>query len=363
MYTKGFSATEAVETLARAQVLAEQLDRSEHLVPLMVGQWGVHGARAEHRPALSLGEQVEGTGKVRNDIAMQVFGRLMQGISRLHLGELVAACALLKEHADPEHPPTDARRAHFHALRLASTGHALVLLGRIDQGRFRMGEAVSLARRIRRSSSLAQMLTYASVVHHNTGSHLIHAEELLALSTEQKFDQWLAWALAFRGLALTGSGQAQEAFVLFTQALAQLRAIRVGSGVPLLLAWLADAAAKLGQPAEAWRYFADAARMVGATDERVSEAEVLHRMPGDLLKATGDQSGAEQHYRQAIVIAERQSAKLLQLQASTSLARLWRDQSKRVEARDLLAPIYGWFTEGFDAPVLKEAKALLDELA
>ena len=86
-------------------------------------------------------------------------------------------------------------------------------------------------------------------------------------------------------------------------------------------------------------------------------------MPGDLLNAAGNQPGAEQHYRQAIAVAERQSAKLFQLRASTSLARLWRDQGKRAEARDLLGPIYSWFTEGFDAPDLKDAKALLDELA
>ena len=90
---------------------------------------------------------------------------------------------------------------------------------------------------------------------------------------------------------------------------------------------------------------------------------MLYRVPGDLLNATGDRSAAERHYRQAIAVAERQSAKLFELRASTSLARLWRDQGKRAEAYDLLAPIYGWFTEGFDTPVLKEAKTLLDELA
>jgi predicted ATPase len=81
-----------------------------------------------------------------------------------------------------------------------------------------------------------------------------------------------------------------------------------------------------------------------------------------LLNSAGDRSAAEQHYRQAIAVAERQSAKLLQLRASTSLARLCRDQGKREEARELLGPIYGWFTEGFDAPDLKDAKALLNEL-
>ena len=81
------------------------------------------------------------------------------------------------------------------------------------------------------------------------------------------------------------------------------------------------------------------------------------------MNATGDQAAAEQSYRQALAVAQRQSAKLFELRAATSLGRLWRDQGKRAEARDLLKPIYGWFTEGFDTPVLQDAKALLDQLA
>ena len=94
----------------------------------------------------------------------------------------------------------------------------------------------------------------------------------------------------------------------------------------------------------------------------MDEAELLHRVLGDLLNAAGDRSGAERHYRQAIAVAERQSAKLFQLRASVSLARLWRDQGKHTEARDLLGPIYSWFTEGFDAPDLKDARVLLEQL-
>jgi predicted ATPase len=131
----------------------------------------------------------------------------------------------------------------------------------------------------------------------------------------------------------------------------------------MLFTWLAQAYAMLGQPAEERDCLAEAARLVETTEERQFEAELLHRVPGDLLNATGDPSGAERHYRQAIAVAARQSAKLFQLRASTSLARLWRDQGKRAEARDLLNPIYSWFTEGFDAPDLKDAKSLLDELA
>jgi predicted ATPase len=96
-------------------------------------------------------------------------------------------------------------------------------------------------------------------------------------------------------------------------------------------------------------------------EERCNEAE-LYRSLGSLLNATGDQAVAEQNYRQALAVAARQSAKALELRAATSLGRLWRDQGKRTQARDLLAPIYDWFTEGFDTPVLREAKALLDTL-
>ena len=88
----------------------------------------------------------------------------------------------------------------------------------------------------------------------------------------------------------------------------------------------------------------------------------MHRLRGDLLNATGDPSAAERSYHQALAVAKLQSAKLFELRASISLARLWCKQDKRGEARNLLAPIYGWFTEGFDAPDLKEAKALLDSL-
>jgi predicted ATPase len=131
----------------------------------------------------------------------------------------------------------------------------------------------------------------------------------------------------------------------------------------MLFTWLAEAYEMLGQPNEALNSLDEGMRLIEATEERVSEAELLHRVRGDLLKARGDISAAERSYRQAVMIAERQGANLLQLRASISLARLWRGQGKCAEAYDLLAPIYGWFTEGFDTPVLIEAKRLLSELA
>ena len=117
----------------------------------------------------------------------------------------------------------------------------------------------------------------------------------------------------------------------------------------------------LGQPVEGLNRLAEAAQIIETTAERHNEAE-LHRLRGNLLYAMGDRSAAEESYHQALAVAKRQSAKLWELLSATSLGRLWRDQGKAAEARELLAPIYGWFTEGFDTPVLQDAKALLEQL-
>jgi predicted ATPase len=122
---------------------------------------------------------------------------------------------------------------------------------------------------------------------------------------------------------------------------------------------LAEACSKLGRTTEGLNYLTEADQIIETTNERFHEVE-LHRVRGDLLNAIGDQVAAEHSYQQAIAVAKRQSAKTLELRAATRLARVWRDQGKREESRDLLAPIYGWFTEGFETAVLKEAKALLE---
>jgi predicted ATPase len=117
-----------------------------------------------------------------------------------------------------------------------------------------------------------------------------------------------------------------------------------------------------GQWQAALEHVAEARRLAEETEDRWFQAETV-RLSGDLLAAMGDRAGAEASYREAIAIAQQQRAKLWELCAAMSLARLWRDQGKRAEARDLLAPVHNWFTEGFGTPVLQEAKALLEELA
>ncbi|PPQ30661.1 AAA family ATPase [Rhodopila globiformis] len=366
--TKGASAPDVNETLGRARALAEQLNRPEYLMSLIAGQSSFHLVRGEHRLALTLGKQLEQIGAMRNDAEVQLLGYARQGVGHFWLGELVAARALLEQVlADPTYsvirgpafdPFVGPRTWLASALIWLAT--TLACLGYIDQARLRMDEALSEARR--HVHTLANGLCYASWLDWLTSSPMVHVEELLTLTTKHHFSFYFGLGLAFRGQSLTTCGQVQEGLALLNQSLAELRAAEAVISTPLLFTWLAQAHAMLGQSPEQLHCLAEAMRIIETTDERVFEAE-LHRVPGDLLKAAGDQSGAERHYRQAIAIAERQSAKLLQLRAATSLARLWRDQGKRGEAHDLLAPLYGWFTEGFNAPVLKEARALLDELA
>ncbi|MFL5286914.1 MAG: tetratricopeptide repeat protein [Rhodopila sp.] len=363
----GWSGVEVGETLARARALAEQLDRPDYLAPLIVGQWAFHVARGEHRLALPLGEQLEQIGKAQNDASMQSLGRLLPGIPHYFLGELVAARTVLErcmDLADPAHRTIGKLSYDPYARMLAYFALTLAYQGYIDQARSRMNEALSEARRLRHSHTLAIVLFFANWLDWLTGlPDEKHMEEGLVLTTEHGFQFYSGFALAFRGRSLIALGQGQKSLELVTQGLAELRSTGAVVSTPMLFTWLAEAHAMLGQPAEARNCLAEAARIVETTGERISEAELLHRIPGDLFNSAGDRSEAERHYRQAIAVAERQGVKLFQLRASTSLARLWRDQGRRTEAHDLLAPIYGWFTEGFDAPDLKEAKALLEELA
>jgi predicted ATPase len=164
-----------------------------------------------------------------------------------------------------------------------------------------------------------------------------------------------------RNVVKAGSGQTAEGNALLRAGVAAFRASGAVTEAPFFLTLLADAEGKAKQQDQGLGHLAEAERLVVETEERWAEAE-LYRVRGELLRAGHDPAGAERCFRQAIGIATRQSAKFWELRAAISLARLWREQGKRDAARDLLTPTYGWFTEGFDTPVLKEAKTLLDEL-
>jgi tetratricopeptide (TPR) repeat protein len=361
------SATEVGETLARARALAEQIDRPEYLVPLLYGQRQFHFVRSEHRLALAIAEQVEKIGTARRDAGMQLQGRHAHGLILCFLGEFVAARTLLEGCqglSDPAHRAVAAGMSDDpYALMLTQLAVTLAYLGYIDQARSRLRQALSEARRLGHTSTLAVVLVHANWIDAVTRSVDLqtHVEELLALATEHGFSLFRGWAVAFRGRSFAALGRALEAVTLLAQGLAATRAAGAVLIRPMLLIWLAEAHAMLGQRDEGLNCLAEASDIIETTEERIDEAE-SHRLRGELLKASGDRSAAERSYRQAIAIAERQAARLFELRAAADLARLMRDQGRLGEAYELLAPTYAWFTEGFDLPDLKKAKALLDEL-
>jgi predicted ATPase len=189
-------------------------------------------------------------------------------------------------------------------------------------------------------------------------------DELVALADERGAPYWKAFGTAVRGWLFAETGKASDAVAAITSAITSLRSTGAILYEPRHLWYLAMAYAELGQPDDARRCIDDAIDKVERSKEKWCEAEV-HRVAGEIaLKAPQrDAAKAEKHFERALAVARAQQAKSWELRAAMSLARLWRDQGKRDEARDLLAPVYGWFTEGFDTLDLKEAKALLEELA
>ncbi len=192
-------------------------------------------------------------------------------------------------------------------------------------------------------------------------SLLQYADELLALAVENGLGFHRVAGLMERGWCLSALGHADEGIRLLTTGLAGVR----DAGVVLRKAWrlntFADACRMAGQWPAALGHLAEAHRLAEETGNRCYQAETL-RLRGDVLLAMGEHTGAEASYGEALALARRQSARLWELRTAMSLAGLWRDQGKRAEAHALLAPVYGWFTEGFGTPVLQEAKALLAEL-
>ena len=188
------------------------------------------------------------------------------------------------------------------------------------------------------------------------------ADELAAVATDQGFPWLRAMGTIYRGWAKAKNGDLAEGMSLLRSGRNAYRANGAEAWMPHHTALLAGACDLAGQIEEALSLLDDALQIAGRTGERWLEAE-LYRHKGELLLRQGHAGTAEELYRKALTIARDQEAKLWELRAAASLARLRRDQGRRAEARDVLAPVYGWFTEGFDTPGLKDTKALLDELA
>jgi len=182
------------------------------------------------------------------------------------------------------------------------------------------------------------------------------------VTSEQGFSRWLSQGTIYRGWAKVQNGEVAEGTTLLRRGLAAYRATGSQMWVPYYVALLAFACEIGAEIGEALSLLEEASRIVEATGERWFAAE-LNRREGRAMERQGRIEAAEQLYIKALSLAVEEKAKVWELRAATSLARLWRDRGKVTEACELLVPVYGWFTEGFDTPNLVQAKALLDELA
>jgi predicted ATPase len=335
------------------------------------GQWIYHFNRSDMKRAKELAADIRQIGESHDDIVARVAGCRANGSTYTFAGNFADAHAHLKRGLSLYHP---AQRSSQAELAPADTSVSLsafltVVLtcsGHLDQARSQSNAMLSEARRMTHAFSLAYALQFGFIggwVHRIRPADLLQlADELLALSNEGGWAFYHAFALVTCGWCLSAMGEPEKGIPFMANGLASMRATGTTGFTPFFLTKLADAYRIAGQLDLALTHIVEAGRFAEATQTKWVQAETL-RLRGALLIQIGDRVAAEFSFREAIVLAQQQNARLFELRSATSLARLWRDQGKHVEARDLLGPIYNWFTEGFDAPDLKEAKALLDELA
>jgi len=242
----------------------------------------------------------------------------------------------------------------------------LWLLGYPDQARQWQEAALTQAQGLLHAYTLAQALLFSTILHQWCREAAVaqeRAEAQRALCTEHGFAQYLAWSTILRGSALAAQGQWAEGLAQMRQGLAACRATGARSLGHWFHTLLAEACGRAGQVEEGLRALEEALKALQTTEDRLYEAEV-YRLKGELLlqQSATQQGEAEESFHQALTVARRQQAKSWELRAAMSLSRLWQQQGRRAEAYDLLAPIYGWFTEGFDTADLQEARALLEHL-
>jgi predicted ATPase len=222
------------------------------------------------------------------------------------------------------------------------------------------------AREIGHAATLMVALAWTNPTQYYCGKYAAlnaQAEELVNLADEKGAVYWKAAGMCAQGLFLHQTGRASEAAQKLNSGIAVWRSTGASLFRPTQLSWLAAIHAELGQFDDAWLCIGDAINAIETSKESWYEAEV-NRIAGEIaLKSLEpDAAKAQGYFENALVVARQQEAKSWELRVAMSLARLWRDQNKRQQAHDVLAPVYGWFTEGFDTVDLKEARALLDEL-
>jgi predicted ATPase/DNA-binding winged helix-turn-helix (wHTH) protein len=369
--TRGYGDPEVERAYTRARELCRQLGETPQLFPALRGLWGFHFLRGELRAARELGERLFTFAQHTQDPTLLIEAHYALGATLHQLGELTSARTHveqgiilynLHQHRSNAflygHDPGVACRCH--------AAYVLWWLGYPDQALGRSQEALAVAQTLFHPNSLAFAPYYVAAVHLLRREDPLareHVEALIALSTEHGFSHWLGNGFVLRGLALAMQGQPEEGLTQLRQGLTANLATGAGLARMAALPGLAQAYGYAGRAEEGLPVVAEALAEMDKTGARLFEAG-LSVIKGWLLFLLSVENHAETAacFQKAIDIARQQQAKMWELRATVSLARLWQRQGKKKQARQMLAEIYGWFTEGFDTKDLKEARALLEEL-
>jgi predicted ATPase/DNA-binding winged helix-turn-helix (wHTH) protein len=366
---KGSGAPETGQAYARARELWEQLGSPVEFIQVPCGQSRYHAHRGELDVALRLDQDLLRLSRRRNDSAGLVMGHYSSGRNLMWVGSFASSRSQLEAVLalyDPNSHHSLVRQTGVHPQLAAQAALGVVLfcLGFPDQALAQSNRAIVGARRLPHPPSLAMSLGMDALLLSIIGDDMgleQRTDDLVAVATDQGFPFYRATGAIFRGWVKAKNPDVTEGLSLLRAGSSAYSATGATAWMPWYTALLAGACEIAGQIEEGAARLDQALQLVEKTGERWFAAE-LDRQRGRLLLRQGLPKDAEELYRKALGIAREQEAKLWELRAAASLARLWRDQGRRPDARDLLAPVYGWFTEGFATPDLKEAKALLDEL-
>ena len=378
VHVKGYAAPETKAAAERARLLIEQAEALGEppedpllLFVVLYGFWAANYIAFNGDIVRDLGAQFFAMVKKQATIAPQMIGYRLMGTSLLSTGEIAEARAHFDKGIalyDPTEHRTLATRfgVDVRVSILSYRSWALWMLGYPEAALADAEAALSDAREIGQAATLMFALNYTSLPHIFRGDYAkakAVVDELVVLADEKGTLIWKASGLSLQGILLALSGKPAEAIPMIISG----RSMYESTGATLGLSWrsphLSAAYAELGQFDDAWRCVNEAITAVEATKETWCEAE-SHRVAGEIALKSPEANvpNAQAHFERALAVARAQQAKSWELRAAMSMARLLRDQGKRDEARDQLAPVYGWFTEGFDTLDLKEAKAVMEQL-
>ena len=368
----GYSATQTGAAFSRARALCERLGEAEPLVATLSGEFVHYFVRGDYPVMRRLADEARQVSERLPNPVVRLASHRLAGITAMHFGAFPEARAefeaILGLYDASEHRSQPVHYVHDPKVSaLTYLAPVLWILGFPEQARRSSVAAFRCAAELDQANLTAHVHNFAGAgldeLLGDVSAVRGHADSIIQLADRHNLGYWRLNGLILRGWAMVREGAAEPGIALMRQNASDRAALGVGWYQSRYLCMLAEAYARLGQAEPGLRAMAEAKDLVARNDEHLWEAE-LDRVEGALLKVQGA-SGPEIEacFARAVAVARQQGSKSLELRAASSLAGLWRDQGRHAEARDLLAPIYGWFTEGFDTADLIEAKELLDALA